>query len=682
MNELEIIPGRFTPSGNITLTVRIDGSTVDVRQINITNPDDRDAFVNDLIARQVGIDPSEITEALIGIASDVAADSADSADQARRSQATVLIDLVKESGAELFHDLDGTAYATINIEDHRETHRLSSRSFKRWLGQMYFRTINTAVNAQAMTDATTTLEGIARFEGPELETSIRVAARGESIVIDLGDRDWSVVVVDANGWRVGDSRESSIRFRRASGMRPLPMPERGGSLQELRRLINIGDDEQWALLLGWLVSALRPIGPYPVLAVHGRHGSAKSTLCRFVRALVDPSSTPLRRPPKEERDLMVAASNSWVVAYDNLSGISQSLSDGLCVLATGGGFGIRELYSDSDECLFHAVRPTMVNGIDDLAIRPDLLDRCLNLTLPVILEQDRRDEEELKRTFNSVAPRIFGALLDAVSAAIRNLPTVSLERRPRMADFAKWSVAAESALGLASGAFLSAYLGNRDDSSVLAVESSAIGAALVTFMSGRNEWRGTATQLLDELSNEEYSTDRSRRQKDWPKSARAVRSALERLAPNLSAIDINVSLPSHRTGKSKERIIVIEKAPARPVTRVGPAANPPPTPKNEQTKDPSLGNVGSRPAASAADGSHQNPPHEPESPTSTHAAQATGRPGPSDQHAADSSAAINPLVDEPAESALGTDRRDAAKTEDQDASSANVEGGDLEWIEI
>src|SRR5262249_4514810 len=154
----------------------------------------------------------------------------------------------------------------------------------------------------------------------------------------------------------------------------------------------------------------------------------------------------------------------------NLSGLPDFLSDALCSLATGGGLATRELYSDADEKLFAATRPILLNGIEDIATRPDLLDRAVTLTLPTIPEMQRRDEEELFRDFEAVRPRVLGALLDAVSAGLRNRPRVRLTSKPRMADFALWVVAAEPALGWQSGAFLKAYTENRGQANELALE--------------------------------------------------------------------------------------------------------------------------------------------------------------------------------------------------------------------
>src|SRR5690606_22857722 len=187
------------------------------------------------------------------------------------------------------------------------------------------------------------------------------------------------------GWRV-DWRLATRRpvFRRVRGMRPLPEPRSGGSIEDLRPFVNVPDENAWRLLVAWLLAALRPTGPYPVLVLQGEQGSAKSTTARVLRALVDPSKAPIRTMPRDERDLMVAASNSWVIVLDNLSGIPNWLSDAICRLSTGGGFATRALYTDDEEAIFEATRPVILNGIDDVVSRSDLLDRSLVLTLPTI----------------------------------------------------------------------------------------------------------------------------------------------------------------------------------------------------------------------------------------------------------------------------------------------------------
>ncbi len=129
-----------------------------------------------------------------------------------------------------------------------------------------------------------------------------------------------------------------------------------------------------------------------MLVLHGEQGSAKSTLVRILRALIDPNTAALRAAPRDERDLVIAARNSWCLALDNLSHLPDWLSDALCRLATGSGFATRELYTDAEETIFAAQRPIVLNGIEELATRGDLLDRALLLYLPAIPEAQRHDE--------------------------------------------------------------------------------------------------------------------------------------------------------------------------------------------------------------------------------------------------------------------------------------------------
>ena len=391
-----------------------------------------------------------------------------------------------------------------------------------------------------------------------------------------------------------------VRFIRNPGMQHLPTPVSGGSIDELRPLVNLPDDNAWILFIGWMIAALYPRGPYPVLIVNGEQGSAKSTLCRFARALIDPNKGALRRPPRDDRNLMIAATNSWVVAYDNLSDIPRPLSDTLCMLATGGGLGARELYSDGDEKLFDAVRPVMLNGIDDLAPRSDLRDRAVHLTLQQIPDDRRQDEDELYLAFERVRSRVLGALLDAVSAALRNRQSTELPGRPRMARFAGWVTAAEQELGWEPGTFMAAYMGNRADASGQAVEAAAIGPPILALMESQGRWNGTASELLADL--EAHHTDeRTRARRDWPRSPKAMGNALRRIAPNLRAVGVQVTfLPPQ--GRKKRRLIVLEYVGEESAASAAWSANPPGRSENHDRPRPVPGNCG----ASAA-----RPPFEP-----------------------------------------------------------------------
>lgn len=469
---------------------------------------------------------------------------------ARKPQATILLELAED--AELFQTPEGEAFATIPFKGHLETWLLKARGFRDWLMRCFYEAEGSAPSSQAVQDALDVLHGRARFEGAIYEVHTRIAEHEGAIYLDLCDEQWRVVQVTRDGWQA--VKHSPVKFRRARGMLALPEPVKGGQVSRLRDFVNVAADD-WPLAVAWLVAAYRPGKPFPVLALHGEQGSAKSTTARVLRALIDPNRADLRSEPREERDLMIAAKNGWLIALDNLSRIPTWLSDALCRLATGGGFATRELYANDEEVLFDAKRPILLNGIEELATRSDLLERAIILNLPSIPEESRRTEAEFWQEFESARPAILGALLDSVSGALGAHDSVRLGKLPRMADFAQWATAAESSLGLPEGAFLAAYTGNRAASNDLALEASPIAAALVSFVEAEGRWLGTPSELLREI-NKQAGED-LQRQLGWPKAANSLSGILKRLAPNLRAAGVNITRPN-RAGKKGSRLIQLE----------------------------------------------------------------------------------------------------------------------------
>jgi hypothetical protein len=373
--------------------------------------------------------------------------------------ATRLVQLVAEAQARLFHTANYDAFATIYVKGHFETWRVKDSYFKRWMNGLYYQKEGTAPSDLNVGAAQKVLEAQAVHGGCEKAVRIRLAEDQSRIYLDLVNDRWETVEITSSGWSV--LPVSPVKFRRTPGMQALPTPIRGGRLTELRPFVNAGNEEQFLLILAWLVAAFRPTGPYPVLVLEGNQGSAKSTTGRLLRSLVDPNTAMLRSTPKNERDLMIAAENGWCQAFENLSEVPPWLSDCLCRLSTGGGFSTRRNYTDDEEKLFNAMRPVMLNGISVGLERADLLDRSLVILLDEITDENRLPEALFWAQVEKAKPRILGALLDAVSCALGRLPDTSIAKPPRMADFAYWVTAAEPALECTEGAFLCAYRTNR-----------------------------------------------------------------------------------------------------------------------------------------------------------------------------------------------------------------------------
>ncbi len=460
----------------------------------------------------------------------------DSSETDERSTTDILIAIASEQ-ATYFKDSDGNLYAEMAVESHTETHFIKGKGFETWLRREFYKAFKKGCSPQPMAEAILTIEAKYSWDCETYPVFVRIGGDSKSTIIDLCNPDYEVVEITATGYRV--VKKSPVKFRRSSGMMPLPYPVSGGSLATLKEFLNLKNQEDWKLIAAFVVACARPTGPYPVLCLTGEQGSAKSTACRLIREIIDPSSTPLRQIPREGRDLMISAVNSWVLAFDNMSQIPPWLSDLMCRLATGGGMAIRTMYADMDETLFQASRPIILNGINSVTAEPDLADRSIPVSLASISEIDRKTEADVIDRFNKVRPQIFGALCQAVSVALKNIPTTKLERLPRMADFALWATAAEPAY-CASGEFMLAYSGNRQAAIDESLASSSVMDAILQMTGEQSfkEWEGTSTELL-QILNEKVG-DKTSRSKSWPKEPSHLIRKLNKAEPQLRSRGVTI----------------------------------------------------------------------------------------------------------------------------------------------
>jgi hypothetical protein len=474
------------------------------------------------------------------------------------SQASLLVQLASE--AYLFHTPEQKPYARLRIHDHLENWSLDSINFRQFISRTFYNVHGAVPKSQAINDALAVLEGKAIHDSPEFEVHTRIAENQGRIYLDLANSEWTFVEVTANDWSV--VHQPPVAFRRPRGMKPLPTPQRGGSLHALNNFVNIAEEDR-PLLYAWAIAAMRPQGPFPVLSLSGEQGTAKSTTSKILRMLIDPNSADLRAEPRDVHNLCIGANNSWILPFDNLSYLHPWFSDALCRLSTGGGFSTRELYTNNEETLFQVQRPVILNGIEEFGFRSDLLDRSILITLLPITPQQRRCESDFFRDFEQALPYLLGALLDATVIALRNFPNVRIAESPRMADFARWAVAAEPGLPIAAGSFLARYMQNRQNAHALALEGSPLTIAIQNLMASRTTWQGTATVLLQQLvclrtsQQDSLYGNGTRAPNGWPSNAQKLSAQLRRLAPNLR--DIGIYIDSSR---GRVRQITINTHPA------------------------------------------------------------------------------------------------------------------------
>jgi hypothetical protein len=311
------------------------------------------------------------------------------------SAATLMYRLAAERKIELFHTADRKAYAVVPMKEHKEVWPLDSNDFKTWLADEFMEEYERTARNGDIKDVVNSLTGRARKIGQEKKVYLRAAKDKKTICIFLADKHWRHVCICSGDWFVTD--KSPVYFIKGSGMKALPEPKKGGTVDLLRRYLNLASDRDWHLYLAWLTSCFRPTGPYPVLVVTGPQGSAKSSFMRLTRSCIDPNIAPVRQEPKSIQDVVVDATHSWIVAYDNLSKLDQAMSDCLCCLATGSGYAARTLFKDSDLTILEAQRPCMIGSIEEIVSKGDLLSRSLFVRLEEIPPDKRLTESSFIR---------------------------------------------------------------------------------------------------------------------------------------------------------------------------------------------------------------------------------------------------------------------------------------------
>jgi Domain of unknown function (DUF3854) len=443
----------------------------------------------------------------------------------------------------------------IPILNHKESISLKDSRFKNWLAYEFFERTGRHCSSDAIGQLTDRLLGQA-LSSPIHKVYHRVAKIGDEIYIDLGDQAHTIIKVCGAGWAIHEG-ECPAKFKRPNSMKALPVPSKNPDWSGLKEILNLRD-EDWPLLMAWLSWGLFPNLAHPLLILNGEQGTGKSKTTQLLKRLIDPSKALLLSMPDDEGGLKAHASNRWLLAYDNLSGLSKRMSDAFCSVATGIGFSGRALYTDTDESLFDGVRPIVLNGIEDLVTRPDLLERSIILNLQPISDTARITEQEWEDILAESESNIFSALLDSLAQGLRRQSKTRPLSLSRMADFQLWGTCVESAFGFTPGEFERAYQVNRKLINETAIDNDAIATAILQMLETKN-FVGTASDLLTELGK--IVTEEQRKAPDWIKSPRVLGRRLQRLAPELRKRDIEITTGTRVAGARIIKLELVTKPP-------------------------------------------------------------------------------------------------------------------------
>jgi hypothetical protein len=459
----------------------------------------------------------------------------------KRKAIDILCDLFEQSGATLFHNplrhgyvwLPQSSGGGVNV-------RIASETCRQFLQELLFRRTGRALAKRDLDQFLELLTARALFDSLCFSVFVRVGGGPTLVCHDLGRDDGMAVEITAAGYRT--TLQPAVKMVRAHGMRPLPPPKPGEArffgFAKLRKLLEL-DEQTWPLLLAFLLSSMRPDGPYPCLAVEGEQGSGKSTICEVCKRIIDPSIPMRSSMPGSAQDMMIIASHRHMVIFDNLSSVKNDMSDALAALATKSGYETRELYSDGNLFTIEIARPFALNGIGEFIHRPDLMDRAIPLRLEAMPSGARRSEAEIWRDLELLLPELLHDLYNAIACALRNSSTTTTPTSFRMADAARWLAAAEPETGLAPGTILSEIeRAQTSTQAELALSDSMFPELERVLLDG--DFDGRPADLLNLLRSDE----RRKFDRYFPATAAQLSTKLRRLRPALAKAGIVVEFPA------------------------------------------------------------------------------------------------------------------------------------------
>lgn len=445
---------------------------------------------------------------------------------------------------ELFHNKNKECFAKINIDGRTEVWGISSTGFADWIRGEYFRATSKGIPDKKLYEITPTLKALAIHKGYEQEVFMRVAQVDNKIYIDLCDKGWNVIEITKDKWEIID--KSPVSFIRNSYMLPMQKPMGtyktpfNNGIQLLKKHINIRN-EDFILVVGILIMYLQyGDGDMPLLIINGEAGTGKSTFTKMIRELIDPNSEPILMHPKEDVMPIIANSN-YVVSLDNLSGIRKSFSDLLCTIATGTSHITRKHYTNKEMSVISMKRPVILNGIEDIASRDDLVRRSVILELLRIEDGSISDDAEVMNNFRKDAPVIFGALCTGLMTALKNIDTVKINNITSMSRFCRWSGASMPAFNWDADMFMKSYHDNLKHSYIAVLDTSPFTAAIIKMFEDRpdTDWDGTPIEFKECLEDVMHDNPIIR-SRYWVKSAKGVMNAIKRNRKALEKVGINI----------------------------------------------------------------------------------------------------------------------------------------------
>ncbi|HBH3656767.1 TPA: hypothetical protein ACP6IR_002001 [Clostridioides difficile] len=470
-------------------------------------------------------------------------------DRKKETQEEIILDIVEE--LEIYKANMDDICARIYINGRAKGIKVGSETFKQWIILEYNRKTGRIPSSENISKVVSLLKAKGMFMEP-VEIGQRCIAIDDTIYYDLANSKGEVVKISKNGWSI--TTDLDCLFDSNNLMKAQVRPVEYDNLNILDKYFRYKDKNHLILQKVALVSLFIESIVRPICVLHGEKGSSKTSTMKLIRNIVDPSMVSTTSLPRNIDDLAVALNNQYLICFDNIDRISNDISDLLCTATTGGGYAKRKLYTDSEQIIMNFRKGMILNGINIVATRSDLLDRCILMELDRIPQNERKLEHELNKMIENDMPKILGAIFTTISKAMDKYNSIELDNLGRLADFTKWGYAIAEVSGIGGDVFLEAYLNNQNDSNYEAILSNPVGSSIIKLIKDKEKWEGTPTKLLSELNSIAEEDNININNNLWPKAPNALSRRLNEIRSNFQDIGINIQIV-----KGVERKVIISK---------------------------------------------------------------------------------------------------------------------------
>ena len=526
----------------------------------------------------------------------------------QQSASEIAIELLEKKAALYFKDEYGTPHIKAQVGKHTETMQVGSSRFELYVSKLFYEEMGGQIlKVESLNEVMRIITARTVFEGVTRKLHLRTAWEQsgdnneidhETLYYDSATESWSCIKLTRQGWEVLPQHPEKVLFTRFKQI-PQTMPVRNYPPDIMDKYLNLMHIKGYAtrlLVKVMLIASFIPDIGHPITVPNGEQGGVKSTYCKYHKQIVDPCAVELLTIPKDRNEFVQHMHHNYVVVYDNVRIVPKWFSDEICKAVTGAGNSKRKLYTDDEDVAYNYKRCILVNGINNVLTEPDALDRSVMLDFTRISDEKRREEAEVDAEFEAMKPGLLGYIFDILVKALSIKPTIKLQRKPRMADFAVWGEAIARAMDCKELEFLDAYYSVLERQNVDAVEATLVGPAIVNFVGtwsqGTTEWEGSPDALLDALRKVAEAFRIDTRDSMFPKKANSLIRKLKPLLPDLrQGYQIDIAITRDAKGektKSKNSTWITIKRKIPPI--------PPPSPPESNLSRNNGGNGGDTPS--------------------------------------------------------------------------------------